>query len=804
MTFDFSRQIPCSPHRPDNACRRNGLAGVLFAIGLLLWVTSFAMAAPPHISNISPSGVQKGVACELTITGANLAGNPRLVASFACRTEPVDPKRSSAGAWTFRITVAPEVALGVYPVRAQTDDGLSGPFLLAVGQLPQVNEKEDNSTFESAQSLPALPLVVEGQAAGNDVDYFKFAGKKGQTLVVDAQCARIGSGVDPSIRLTTASGSRRFVASADDSPGLLTDARMVALLPENAEYVVEISDSRYQGGGRPVYRLMIGEVPLAEEVFPLGGREAETLGIELRGGTLKGTRVAAVSLARLPGTALDPFRISAGMIGLATAGGAGLDVESLPPLVVDRLPELREPADPAAAPLRAVAPVVFNGRIDPPGDEDRFSLAVSGGQRLRIAVEASQHGSALDGVLQVVGPKGSVISTADDTSVSVPGQPAGQGTIVFPDPSLDLSVPEGTNEVALVLRDLEDRGGVGYPYRIVVTPVVPSFELNMNDAQVSIPRGGTAAVGVTVVRKDYGGPIELTVTDPPPGVIIRQGTIAAGQAVGALSISAAHTANFEPTFLKLVGRGRGDAGEIEVMATKKLVFAQQATLPTNSLMQHGLAVAPAVPSPVSFEAPAGPIEVAHGFGTTIPIKAVRSKGADAALAISALPLPPGIAVPATTIAAKAGDGDLAVNTALEAPLGLTSIACQAKGKLAAEEETISVPLISVNVVRPAEISVDAKTVELRAGTTVEVKGKVKRKGAFKGSVSVKANGLPPGLKADPVTVAAGKSEFSLKLVADAKAAAGVAALQVLPAFQVNKKDYPAASVPLAVKMLSAK
>ena len=112
------------------------------------------------------------------------------------------------------------------------------------------------------------------------------AGRKGQRIVVDAQCARIGSGIDPTIRLTTAAANRAYVASADDSPGLLTDARLTAVLPEDADYVVELSDSRYQGAGRPVYRLVIGAVPMAEEVYPLGGRAGETVGLELRGGTL--------------------------------------------------------------------------------------------------------------------------------------------------------------------------------------------------------------------------------------------------------------------------------------------------------------------------------------------------------------------------------------------------------------------------------------------------------------------------------------------------------------------------------------
>ena len=82
----------------------------------------------------------------------------------------------------------------------QTDDGISNPFLLAVGQLPQVAEKEDNSTFENAQKIPDPPLVVEGQSAGNDVDFFRFHGKKGQAIVVDAQCAGSDRG------LTRASG----------------------------------------------------------------------------------------------------------------------------------------------------------------------------------------------------------------------------------------------------------------------------------------------------------------------------------------------------------------------------------------------------------------------------------------------------------------------------------------------------------------------------------------------------------------------------------------------------------------------
>jgi hypothetical protein len=228
-------------------------------------------AAPPKVTDVAPCGASRGVMTELAISGSDLAGNPRLIAPFPFQLESPAPK-SDAATWRLKWVVAPEVAVGVYPVRVQTDDGVSNPFLVAVGQLPQVLEKEENSAFESAQAIPEPPVVVEGRVADNDVDFFRFRGHRGQRITIDAQCARIGSGIDPTIRLTTARANRAFIASADDTPGLLTDARLVAVLPEDTDYVVEISDSRYQGAGRPVYRLVLGPVPMAEEVYPLGER----------------------------------------------------------------------------------------------------------------------------------------------------------------------------------------------------------------------------------------------------------------------------------------------------------------------------------------------------------------------------------------------------------------------------------------------------------------------------------------------------------------------------------------------------
>jgi hypothetical protein len=780
---------------------------LLVAGAIALFATAPVMAAPPQINGVAPLGARRGTSTELTISGANLAGNPRLIAPFGFQLDAkaTAQAKSDASNWKLTVAVAPDVAVGVYPIRVQTDDGISNPFLWSVGQLPQIAEKEDNSTFEIAQLLPEVPVVVEGQIAGNDVDFFRFHGKKGQMILVDAQCSRIGSGIDPTIRLTAATANRTYVASADDSAGLLTDARLTAALPADGDYIVELSDSRYQGGTRPVYRLVIGAVPAADEIYPLGGRTGDTLGLELRGGTLSGIQIAAAAMRSISGTGLMPARISNAMLGNCTSGTAVLDVESLTPLVVSSYPELREPTSDAAIPVRTVAPIVLNGRIDPAGDSDRYLLETTPGMRLRIKVEAYELGSALDGVLQVLGNNGSVLANADDTIIPMPARNGQQAqSLVIPDPSIEFTVPGGTKEIALVIRDLENGGGVGFPYRIVVEPLLPDFQLVLNEPQVSVPRGGSAAVGVTVVRKGYSGPINVTVADPPAGLSVRQGTIAAGQTAGFLTLTADAGASFPAVPLKLVGRAQGQDGLFERPASKQVVYAQQNNLPMCAIDHIGLVAAPALPTLVALETPSNPIEVAHGFSAAIAVKAVRTKGSEGALAITPLPLPPGLSIPAASLGDKATESTITVNAAVAAPLGTSTIALQAKGKIAGAARTFDLPAVTLSVVPPAGLELAAPQLEVKQGATTQLTGKIIRKGAFKGPVTVKINGLPAGLKADPVTVAGADSSFSIKVAADTKAAPATTATQVALAFQVEKKDYPIPPTSLSIKVLQAK
>ena len=301
--------------------------------------------------------------------------------------------------------------------------------------------------------------------------------------------------------------------------------------------------------------------------------------------------------------------------------------------------------------------------------------------------------------------------------------------------------------MTLALRDLQGRGGTGYAYRITVEPIVPSFEITLNDLQVSIPRNGTAAVGVTVARKGYNGPIALSVANPPAGVTVRPGTIADGQAVGSFTVSASPDAAFGAVTLQVVGTGQGPGGPIVRAATKDDRLRPAGDPHGDPPHEH-----------VDPDRPGGRPRPGHGgqarrarrrrsrsstdSARPIEVKAERSAGADAALAVTPLPLPPGLAVPAVNIAEKAATGSVTVTAAPEVPLGPMTIALTAKGKIANAEQVFAVPAVTLNVVRPAAITLAAPSAEVKAGATVEVKGKVERKAPFKEPVTVKVDGAP--------------------------------------------------------------
>ena len=751
-----------------------------------LAATASAPAQAPSIADLSPVGVRRGEPTPLAIRGAALGDQPRLIAPFAIEVgPPPEGLESDPTTWHLTLTVPAETPLGTYPIRVRTLEGISNTILLDVGQVPQVAESEPNDAAETAQAVPS-PCIVEGRAEGADLDHFRFTGLAGQRIVVDARCARIGSGLDPTLRLLTADG--RYVASDDDSIGLATDARLVVELPRDGDYLVELSDSQYRGDNRPSYRLMIGPVPVADEVYPLGGRSGETVGFERRGGTLDGVNLAAATLSTDLPTRME-----------STADASGFEVEIPHPPSLSTVKEVREPVDPEG-PLMVVAPpAIINGRLEREGEEDRFVLAVRPGTKYRARVEAAPLGSALDGVLRVLKADGTEIAQGDDSALELANLGKKDATKVnSADPSVEFDVPEGVAEVTLALRDLSSRGGIGFAYRLHAEAVEPRFEVELLDPQVSVPRGGTANVPINVARRGFDGTIAIAVLDVPNGLSVRDGTVPAGQTAGVVSLIASPDADFETRMLRINGTGEGPSGPIVAEAMVSITYATVGGFPSRVEIQHGLTLADARPSPITLQTPAEPIELVRGFGASVPVTIAREEGAVTALELDPMPTSDGLDAPKLTIAEGATDGTIAVNAAPDAPLGTSLIAFNAKGKIADADRVFDVPAATLNVVPPAVLTLAVGEVQLTTGGSAEVAGTLDRRGPFDAQVVIALADLPEGVTAEPATLAGDVTDFTLTLNAAIDASAVTAEARASAAFKLGETDYPPLTAPLRV------
>src|SRR5262245_48190884 len=249
------------------------------------------VGGPPVLRELQPWGGQRGQTVTLTMIGDGLLPGAEVFSGIPGTIEERDPTDSS-DRLEFKLAIPADAPLGVYPLRVRTSKGLSQAQFFSVGDLPEVNETEPNDALELTNQLSlalprentaamqlqhlTLPVTVNGTASGADQDAFWFSGKQGERVVVEVEAQRIGSKLDPVLAVYSATG--RELTYVDDTPGLGADCRVDLVLPEDADYLVVVRDSKYSGGLPGQYRIKIGSFGYAQTVFPLGwqrGREVD-------------------------------------------------------------------------------------------------------------------------------------------------------------------------------------------------------------------------------------------------------------------------------------------------------------------------------------------------------------------------------------------------------------------------------------------------------------------------------------------------------------------------------------------------
>jgi hypothetical protein len=485
---------------------------------LLLVLAAASLGAQPVITDLQPRGVQKGRPFTLTLTGRNLGEGAKIRSSMPGTFTLLAPEHAGPmeeGRYaTFLVEPAGDLAVGAYPIRVETPDGISNIQLLAVGTFPEYLEDESrpgalansNDTIETAQPLPPAPLTLNGALQGPERDVFRIQAKSGEKQVFEVEARRLGSAIDPVLEILDTSG--KTVARSEDAPLLGLDARVAVTFPRDGYYYVVVHDSRYSTQMANFYRLKVGSYPYPQEIFPLGGRRGEVREASL------GVQKITVDLRKVDQNARQVF------VNLP-------DSAVLPiPFAVGDDPEITAPVANSIA-----LPVTINGRLSKPGQVDRYKVPVTPGQPLAFRIQARELGtSKLMAVIAAFDEKGKMLARSGDEPLADDVYNVNQSRTAG-DPMLRVKAPEGSSNVVVTVEDLALRGGANYAYRLNVQSVAQDFRVILNTAYVNVPAGGSAMLPVTVQRQGYDGEVQLRISNMPPGLRVEGGYVVAGAVV---------------------------------------------------------------------------------------------------------------------------------------------------------------------------------------------------------------------------------------------------------------------------------
>jgi len=723
------------------------------------WCLFFvAVAAPlqaaPAISNLSLRGLTIGQPVTLTIDGGELSEDARIILPAAIAAQSVKPG-SKPNQITLDITVDAAAAPGLYLLRVATKNGISNPLVVGLDRLPQ-------AAF--GESITTLPVALSGAVPAGAIVRTKFSGKKGEVVSLDLESQRLGSMLKPVIRLLDPRGTQ--VAYSPPLRTLAGDPRLTATLPADGEYTIELHDQLYRGASPSHFRLKVGALEFADQAFPLAVAKGSKAHLSLPNSTIAGEHAFDATAAQYPHQS-----------NVAVPATATQFTGAAPRLLISDLAEIAEAAREAnKLPQLPAAPVGASGVLSAAGEEDRYELPVTPGQKLRFEVFAQRFGSPLDGVLTVYGSQGNALQSSDDRAGSA-------------DPMLEFTVPAGTMSVQVGVKDMRERGGPAYLYRIEARDTAaPDFALSVATDRLNIPAGGTQVLQVQVARLGYNGAIDLQLHGLPSGITVNGNKIAEGAAIALVTL----TANADIGGTASLVQISGTATQITPPVSR---LALTPDLPGSTYQPHfkqQLAISVAGASPIQFtwhgsDADAlllgdklaariavmrtgptpGNVRVRLVTTQPMPKKTIKENNQDKVVddLNSALRLEGDPQL-------KAGETELTANILVPADLpqrvwDLVLIA----DLLAADGKTvvssIAAPVRSLSPASPFQIELtgsDTAEGKAGAGQTGKLAGKIQRIAAFKQPVVVTLENLPKGIIAPQVIIPGDRAEFELPLV----------------------------------------
>jgi uncharacterized membrane protein len=288
---------------------------------------------------------------------------------------------------------------------------------------------------------------------------------------------------------------------------------------------------------------------------------------------------------------------------------------------------------------------------------------------------------------------------------------------------------------------------------VLETPATPNFSFSLAPTSLSIQKGSTANVAVSVTRSGgFAGAVEVSLVNPPSG-ISGSTSLAAGAMTGTLELAGSNTANLGTQKFSVKAKG----GSIE--KTVELSVTVTSTPPTPDF---GLSLSPNVLS----------LEQGKSSGITVTLSKLH--GFDGATQISLVNPPSGVSAADVTIVAGSTSATLTLTVAPTVSPGTKTLTLQGVSGSLTRTATLDLTVTAAPTPDFA-LSVNVPST-VQQGNSLAVSVNVLRLRGFNGAVEVSLNNPPNRVRATPVTIPAGSSSATLTIDIGPSVSPGATAL----------------------------
>lgn len=480
---------------------------------ILLLLALDVHCGEPTLDYIFPLAWQQGDTIALTL-GGKLDPWPVKVWTDCAElnfTVHTNTDKSSTNTGTISVQVAKEAPLGPHLLRIYNKDGASLPRLFLITQDKDEEEKEPNDSLKQAQPIEKLPAMITGRLEkAGDVDAFRFHLEAGKWLVARVDAYSLGSPLDALLGLVNEQGLR--VAFNHDSAKNI-DPLLAGQVDKSGFYVLQVAgfahppeaNVKFAGTPAAIYRLTITDGPIAHHIYPTAVQRGQKAQIQLLGWNLDQT---GHTNQWFDASNLD---LQTKKQWLSVPGVQG----QFPVIISDTIEQIEiEPNDKTKEAQKISLPVAITGRIDPPGDEDRFLFTAKKGDRWDFRVISGALDLPLDAVLKIEDAAGKVLGEDDDSN----GRP---------DAKLVWQAPADGSFIAAV-SDRFGHGGKDFVYRLAIVPPKPDFKVVIPDNVVRLEPNKTNEVKLTVTRLDgYTNTLRVQIGGLPAGIKVESAEVPA-------------------------------------------------------------------------------------------------------------------------------------------------------------------------------------------------------------------------------------------------------------------------------------